>query len=194
MRVTLEKITPKQHFTEPPPRYSEASIVKTMEELGIGTSTYARTVQVLKERDYVSVDKKRLSPTERGHITNVFLVSYFEQYVERDFTSHIEQSLDKVSRGEQIWTDLLTHFWNPFKQSIDKALELKTVDVLKAVEENIHQHLYKNHSQACSQCHEGQMHLRMGKFGPFLGCNRYPECKHIVPLGTNTIEEAASAS
>ncbi|WP_172642840.1 type I DNA topoisomerase [Candidatus Hepatobacter penaei] len=182
-KLDLKKLTPSQHFTEPPPRFTEASLIKKMEELGIGRpSTYARILQVLKDRSYVSLEKKQLAPKEKGHVVTSFLTQFFTQYVENNFTAGMEASLDAVSRGDKAWKDLLKEFWDTFKHTVDKTTELKTVDVLEKVETALEEHLFQGKDRTCPTCKKGVMHLRMGKYGPFLGCNAYPECKHMKPL------------
>lgn len=182
-KLDLKKLTPHQHFTEPPPRYSEASLIKKMEEAGIGRpSTYARILQVLKERSYVLLHKKQLIPKEKGRVVSSFLVHFFNRYVEESFTATLEESLDAISRGDTAWKKVLQDFWKPFKEETDRVFEVKTVDVLKAVEEDLKAHLFKNETNTCPTCKKGELHLRIGKFGPFLGCNRYPDCNHMLSL------------
>lgn len=181
--LDLVKIEPHQHFTEPPPRFSEASLIKALEEKGIGRpSTYARILQVLKDRSYVVLEKKQLHPKEQGRVVTAFLTRFFERYVQEDFTANMEESLDAISRGDQPWKGVLKDFWDPFFDTTQKAGTLKTVDVLAQIEKDLKDHLFKDIESTCPTCKEGQLHLRLGSFGPFLGCNRYPECKHIKSL------------
>jgi len=181
--LDLKKLTPFQHFTEPPPRFSEASLIKKMEEVGIGRpSTYARILQVLKDRLYVVPQKKQLVPSAKGEIVSAFLVHFFTRYVEEDFTAQLEEKLDKVSRGEITWRAVLADFWSDFKPQVDGAGVIKTVDVLKTVENDLAAHFFKDAERGCPTCKQGKLNLRLGKFGPFLGCDRYPECRHMQSL------------
>lgn len=195
MTLALKKLVPHQHFTEPPPRFSEASLIKKMEELGIGRpSTYARIIQVLKDRDYVLLQKKQLVPKEKGRVVTSFLTHFFTRYVENDFTATLEESLDAISRGDRPWRDLLQDFWVTFKNTIDQTATIKTVDVLQHVEAALADHFFKDKDRTCQACKTGQMHLRLGKFGPFLGCNNYPDCKNMISLNAPAAEESDVAA
>ena len=184
-KVRLEKIEANQHFTEPPPRYSEASLVKKMEELGIGRpSTYASIISVLQDRDYVRLEKKRFVSEDRGKIVIAFLMLYFKQYVEYDFTAQLEDELDLVSDGNMNWKDLLRKFWQGFDSHIIEAKEKKNGDIAELVSESLVSNLaLKDYPQTCSKCNEGSMNLRTGKFGLFYACSKYPECKNTMPYG-----------
>jgi DNA topoisomerase I len=186
----LEKrrIDSTQHFTEPPPRYSEASLVKRMEELGIGRpSTYASTLAVLKDRGYVRIDKKRLYAEDKGLLVTAFLESFFSRYVEYDFTAGLEGDLDKVSNNEIDWKELLRRFWHDFSLALDGTKELRTGQVLDALNEIMAPHIFKakgdgSSARACPSCANGALSLKLGKFGAFIGCSNYPECKFTRQL------------
>jgi DNA topoisomerase-1 len=167
-KVKLLKIKPEQHFTEPPPRYSEASLVKALEEYGIGRpSTYASIISTLQMREYVEMDKKRFIPTDVGRIVNKFLTEHFTNYVDYDFTAHMEDDLDAISRGEQDWVPVLKNFWQPFKDLVDD--KEKNVDRKDVTHEAI--------DEKCPEC-GGDLAIRLGRRGRFIGCNNYPECSY----------------
>ena len=177
-KITLQKIRPEQHFTEPPPRYSEASLVKALEEFGIGRpSTYASIISTLQDREYVEMDKKRFIPTDVGRVVNKFLTNYFTQYVDYDFTARLEDELDAVSRGEEEWIPLLEKFWQPFKDRIDHTQE--NVQRSDVTQEKI--------DEKCPKC-GGQLAIRLGRNGRFIGCTNYPECDY-----TRNLDDDASA-
>lgn len=186
--VEKKTILPEQHFTQPPPRYSEASLVKKMEELGIGRpSTYARTIQVLQERDYVKHEKRVLYPQDRGRIVTAFLLNYFKTYVEYDFTAQLEEQLDEISNGDLFWKDVLEKFWKPFHGAIDEAQKLKIQQVLEQLQKDLDGFLFpptedQTDPHLCPRCKKGQLGLRLSKFGSFIGCSNYPECKYTRPL------------
>jgi DNA topoisomerase-1 len=177
-----------QHFTEPPPRYSEASLVKRMEELGIGRpSTYASILQVLKDRAYVRLEKKRLYPEDKGRVVVAFLESFFTRYVEYDFTAGLEEQLDRVSNNELPWRELLRDFWRGFTGAVDEIKDLRIGDVLTALDDLLAPHVYPPRADGsdpriCSVCGTGRLSLRLGRFGAFIGCSNYPECKNTRPL------------
>jgi len=180
-KIPLRGIRSEQHFTEPPPRYSEASLVKTLEEHGIGRpSTYASIISTLQDRAYVEIEKKRFYPTDVGRVVNRFLINYFTKYVDYDFTARLEDELDAVSRGEEEWIPLLKQFWSPFKERIDHTQEtVKRSDVThEALEE------------ACPQCGK-QLSIRLGRHGRFIGCNNYPECDYTRDLNGDNREQEA---
>jgi DNA topoisomerase-1 len=185
-KVSLEEVKCNQHFTEPPARYTEASLVKKMEELGIGRpSTYASIISVLQDREYVRLEKKRFFSEDRGKIVTAFLLLYFKQYVEYDFTANLEDDLDFVSAGNMEWKNLLKKFWQDFHQHITDAQGLQNLEILDLVSENLKQNLAINSEQICPSCNTGKLNLRTGKFGLFFACSRYPECKHTSPYNTN---------
>jgi DNA topoisomerase-1 len=177
-----------QHFTEPPPRYSEASLVKKMEELGIGRpSTYASILTVLRDRAYVRMDKNRFVPEDKGRLLTAFLEEYFKKYVEYDFTADLEERLDLVSAGELDWKVLLREFWTDFIAQVEGIGELRISQVLDALDAALGDHLFPpkadgSDPRACPVCGSGRMGLKSSRFGPFIGCSNYPECRHTRPL------------
>ena len=177
-----------QHFTEPPPRYSEASLVKKLEELGIGRpSTYASILTVLRDRAYVRMEKQRFVPEDKGRLLTAFLEEYFGRYVEYDFTAALEGRLDLVSAGELNWKVLLREFWDEFNAKVGETAELRMSDVLTALDRTLGPHLFPEKAdgsdpRACPVCNTGRMGLKSSKYGPFLGCSNYPECRHTRPL------------
>jgi len=187
-RLEKRKIDATQHFTEPPPRYSEASLVKRMEELGIGRpSTYASILQVLKDRKYVRLDKRRLVPEDRGRIVVTFLENFFQRYVEYDFTAGLEDQLDRVSNNELAWRDLLRDFWRDFTAAIGEIKDLKISQVIDALNEVLGPHIFPPRAEGgdprqCTVCGTGQLSLKLGRFGAFIGCSNYPECRNTRPL------------
>jgi DNA topoisomerase-1 len=182
--LTKRKIDASQHFTEPPPRYSEASLVKRMEELGIGRpSTYASILQVLKDRGYVRIDKKRLVPEDKGRVLTAFLESFFARYVEYDFTAGLEEQLDRISNNEMAWRDLLRDFWRDFTAAVGDIKELRVAQVIDALDEMLAPHLFPPRTDGtdprkCPNCEAGRLSLKLGKFGGFIGCTSYPECRY----------------
>jgi DNA topoisomerase-1 len=178
------KIDASQHFTEPPPRYSEASLVKRMEELGIGRpSTYASILQVLKDRGYVRIDKKRLVPEDKGRVLTAFLESFFARYVEYDFTAGLEEQLDRISNNEMAWRDLLRDFWREFTAAVGDIKDLRVAQVIDALDEMLAPHLFPPREDGtdprkCPNCETGKLSLKLGKFGGFIGCTNYPECRY----------------
>ena len=177
-----------QHFTEPPPRYSEASLVKKLEELGIGRpSTYASILGVLRDRAYVRMDKNRFVPEDKGRLVTAFLEEFFRKYVEYDFTADLEEKLDLVSAGELDWKALLREFWRDFHAKVGAIGELRIGQVLAALDEALGPHLFPakpdgSDPRACPVCGTGRMGLKSSRFGPFIGCSNYPECRHTRPL------------
>ena len=172
-RTDLVGVTPNQHFTEPPARYSEATLVKVLEENGIGRpSTFAAIVTTIQDRGYVRLDKKRFFPEDVGRIVSKFLCQHFETYVDYGFTANMEEQLDEVSRGEKEWKPMLKSFWSPFKTTVDDKMEnVKKSDVTT-----------EKTGEVCPTCKEGELLIRLGRYGRFKGCSRYPECKHIENL------------
>jgi DNA topoisomerase-1 len=177
-QVDLIAIRPEQHFTEPPPRYSEASLVKALEEFGIGRpSTYASIISTLQDREYVVLDKKRFMPTDVGRVVNKFLTEHFTSYVDYDFTARLEDELDAVSRGEEDWIPLLEQFWRPFKDRIDHTEEnVQRSDVTQEIID-----------EQCPKC-GGQLSKRLGRNGLFIGCTNYPECDYTRDLNADKAE------
>ncbi len=189
--LTREKITVTAHTTEPPPRYSEATLIKKMEELGIGRpSTYAATLQTLETRDYVRVDKRKLIPEAKGRLVTSFLESFFERYVEYDFTADLEEKLDRISDGRLLWKDVLRDFWTEFTRHVDETKELRVTDVLDALNEELAPLAFParedgSDPRVCPKCGTGQLSLKLGKYGAFVGCSNYPECGFTRQLGEN---------
>ncbi len=183
-----ESISATQHFTEPPPRFSEAALVKRMEELGIGRpSTYASILAVLKDRGYTRLDKKRIIPEDKGRIVVAFLESFFQKYVEYDFTASLEEQLDKVSNNELFWQDLLRDFWEGFTAAVGEIKDLRITQVLDALNDLLAPHIFPPRADGtparqCPNCGEGQLSLKVGRFGAFIGCSRYPECRFTRQL------------
>lgn len=179
--INLLAIRTEQHFTEPPPRYSEASLVKSLEEHGIGRpSTYASIISTLQAREYVNLEKKRFRPTDVGRIVTKFLTAYFAKYVDYEFTAKLEDELDEISRGEREWKPLLADFWTPFKNSIDETeANVSRQDVT-------HEAL----DEKCPKCEEKQLSIRLGRRGRFIGCDGFPECDYTRSLD----EDADSAA
>lgn len=183
-----KEIVPEQHFTQPPPRYSEASLVKRLEELGIGRpSTYASIMQVLQDRDYVTLDKKRFIPEDRGRIVTTFLENFFHDYVQYDFTADLEEKLDDISGGRIQWKQVLRQFWTNFSTAIGSTKDLKISDVIDALDEALGPHFFPPQTDGhdprqCQMCKTGRLGLKLGKFGAFLGCSNYPTCRNTRPL------------
>ncbi|CAN7158696.1 type I DNA topoisomerase [Phenylobacterium sp. LjRoot225] len=178
-----------QHFTEPPPRYSEASLVKKMEELGIGRpSTYASVLSVLRDRAYVRMEKNRFIPEDKGRLVTVFLEQFFLKYVEYDFTADLEEKLDLVSAGELDWKALLREFWTDFHAKTEEIGGLRTREVLDSLDGALAPFLYPPKAdgadpRVCPTCGQGRLSLKTSRFGPFVGCSNYPECRYTRPIG-----------
>ncbi|MEQ7872496.1 type I DNA topoisomerase [Sphingomonas sp. ASV193] len=185
-----------QHFTQPPPRFSEASLVKRLEELGIGRpSTYASTLQTLKDREYVRVDKNRFIPEESGRLVTAFLERFFERYVSYDYTAELEEELDDVSGGRLDWQKLLEAFWRDFKPKAGEVMEQKPSDITAALDEFLSPWLFPDKGDGsdprlCPLCGTGHLSLRGGKFGAFIACSNYPDCKYTRPFGQGGEGEA----
>src|SRR5271163_633551 len=187
-RLARGGVTPSQHFTQPPPRYSEASLVKKLEELGIGRpSTYASILQVLQDRDYVRLEKRRFIPEDRGRLVTAFLTNFFERYVEYNFTADLENQLDEVSGGRVDWKELLRNFWRDFSTAVDGTKELTISQVLTALDADLGRHFFPiddpgHDPRLCPVCGAGRLSLKLGKFGAFIGCANYPNCRYTRPL------------
>jgi DNA topoisomerase-1 len=194
--LSKDKIEANQHFTEPPPRFTEATLVKRMEELGIGRpSTYASTLAVLKDREYVKIDKKRLMPEDKGRLVTAFLESFFTRYVEYDFTADLEEKLDGVSNSEIDWKQVLRDFWADFSGALAGTKDLRTTQVLDSLNEILGPHIFPpkedgSAPRACPSCGTGQLSLKLGKFGAFIGCSNYPECKFTRTLANSAADQA----
>jgi DNA topoisomerase-1 len=181
-----------QHFTEPPPRFSEASLVKRMEELGIGRpSTYASILQVLRDRGYVKLEKKRLHGEDKGRVVVAFLENFFARYVEYDFTADLEEQLDRISNNEISWQQVLKDFWTGFIGAVNDIKDLRVAEVLDALDDMLGPHIYPPRTDGgdvrqCPTCGTGKLNLKAGKFGAFVGCSNYPECRYTRPLAADS--------
>ncbi len=187
--MTKHGVTPEQHFTQPPPRYTEATLVKRMEELGIGRpSTYASIVTTIQDRGYVTKDKNRLIAQDKGRLVTIFLVNYFRRYLEYDFTADLEAQLDDVSAGDRDYKDVLARFWRDFSAAIAETSELRITEVLEKIDEVLAPHLYPPREDGtdpriCPKCGEGRLNLKTARSGgAFIGCNNYPDCRYTRPL------------
>jgi DNA topoisomerase-1 len=189
--VTRDGVTPQQHFTQPPPRYSEASLVKRLEELGIGRpSTYASILQVLQDRKYVRLEKRRFIPEDRGRLVTAFLTSFFEHYFAYDFTALLEEQLDDISGGRIAWKRVLRDFWSAFSQAIAGTKDLSITQVIDSLDAELGPHFFPANDNGydprlCPGCKNGRLGLRLGKFGAFIGCSNYPECRYTRRLGVD---------
>lgn len=184
-----ERIEATQHFTEPPPRYSEASLIKKMEEIGIGRpSTYSATISTLKDREYVRLEKRALMPDPKGRLVTAFLQDFFERYVEYDFTASLEEKLDLISDGKLAWKDVLRDFWREFSANVDQTNELRITNVLDALNERLEPLVFPpredgSNPRICPKCGTGNLSLKLGKYGSFVGCSNYPDCDFTRQLG-----------
>ncbi|MEO0746836.1 MAG: type I DNA topoisomerase [Pseudomonadota bacterium] len=182
-------VTPEQHFTQPPPRYTEATLVKRMEELGIGRpSTYASIVTTIQDREYVRKDKNRLFPEDKGRIVTIFLLNFFRKYVGYEFTANLEEELDVVSAGDADYKNVLANFWRDFSAAIAETSELRISEVLDKLDEVLAPQLYParedgSDPRCCPQCDGGSLHLKTSRTGGFVGCSNYPECRYTRPIG-----------
>ena len=201
--VGLEKTDGEQHFTQPPPRYTDASLIKKMEELGIGRpSTYASILQVLVNRNYVEKDRGKHIPQERGRILTAFLNNFFGQYIEYDFTADLEKKLDKVSDGKLNYKNLLEEFWNGFKPHLNKMSELEREKILEALEKELADLFFPTNEEdssaqpnrKCPTCSNGNLGLELGRYGAFIGCSNYPECKFTKQIAKNENKEENNAN
>ncbi|MCM2395627.1 type I DNA topoisomerase [Rhizobium sp. S95] len=194
--LAKQKVNASQHFTEPPPRYSEASLIKKMEELGIGRpSTYAATLKTLSDREYVVTEKRKLIPHSKGRLVTAFLESFFTKYVEYDFTADLEEKLDKISAGELDWKQVLRDFWKDFFAQIEDTKELRVTNVLDALNEALAPLVFPKREDGsdpriCQVCGTGNLSLKLGKYGAFVGCSNYPECNYTRQLSSEGGAEA----
>jgi len=199
-RPALEQVEIEQHFTQPPPRYTEASLIKKMEELGIGRpSTYAATLATLKDRDYVKLEGRALHPEDRGRIVTAFLESFFSRYVEYGFTAHLEEQLDRISAGELDYKDVLRDFWRDFTAAVEEIKDLRVSEVLDALNDLLADHIFPprgdgSDPRRCPTCGTGTLSLKLGKFGAFIGCSNYPECRYTMQLSDAASGQAAEAA
>ncbi|MDH3335724.1 MAG: type I DNA topoisomerase, partial [Rhodospirillaceae bacterium] len=189
--MKLGEVKPVQHFTQPPPRYSEASLVKKLEELGIGRpSTYASIISVLQDRNYVRIETRRFIPEDRGRLVIAFLSSFFERYVEYNFTADLEEKLDEIADGNIKWKSVLEEFWRAFIGSVEGIKELRVRDVLDNLNEVLGPHFFPNKNdgtdpRSCPKCKTGELSLKLGRFGAFIGCSDYPECTYTRQLAAD---------
>ncbi|PRX11879.1 UNVERIFIED_ORG: DNA topoisomerase I [Martelella mediterranea] len=190
-----EKIRATQHFTEPPPRYSEASLIKKLEELGIGRpSTYASTLATLRDREYITIENRKLTPEAKGRLVTAFLENFFNRYVEYDFTADLEEKLDKISDGSLEWKQVLRDFWKDFFAQVEVTKELRVTNVLDALNEALAPLVFPKREDGsdpriCQVCGTGKLSLKLGKYGAFVGCSNYPECNYTRQLGADAEAE-----
>ena len=194
--IEAKDVNAEQHFTQPPPRYSEASLVKRMEELGIGRpSTYASILKVLQDRAYVELDKRRFTPSDKGRLLTAFLENFFNKYVQYNYTAELEERLDLVSAGDLKWKKLLHDFWNEFSASIGETKDLRITHVLDALNDALRPQVFPDKEDGsdprkCTSCEDGVLSLKLGKFGAFVGCSNYSDCKFTRPFGGEGQEQA----
>jgi DNA topoisomerase-1 len=193
----LGTVTATQHFTQPPPRYSEASLVKKMEELGIGRpSTYASILSVLQDRNYVRLDKRRFVPEDRGRLVTAFLVSFFNRYVDTGFTAGLEEKLDDITGGLIDWHSVMHAFWDEFSKAVDQTKDLKISDVIAALDQDLGPHFFPAREdgadpRVCTACGNGRLGLKLGRYGSFIGCSNYPACQYTRKLAIDGGEDGA---
>ena len=193
-KADKRSVTPEQHFTQPPPRYTEATLVKRMEELGIGRpSTYASIVTTIQDREYVRKDKNRLIPEDKGRIVTIFLLNFFRKYVGYEFTANLEEELDVISAGDANYKEVLAKFWRDFSAAIAETSELRITEVLTVLDEALAPTLYPpredgSDPRICPLCGEGKLHLKTSRTGGFVGCGNYPECRYTRPIGGDAAE------
>jgi DNA topoisomerase-1 len=182
------EVTPEQHFTKPPPRYTEASLVRKLEELGIGRpSTYASILTVLQERNYVRLEQRRFIPEDRGRVVTAFLSGFFNRYIQYNFTAELEDQLDTIATGESDWKRVLREFWTAFHAAVEGTKDLKISDVIDALDADLGPHFFPTRAdgsdaRVCKACGTGRLGLRLGRGGPFIGCSNYPECTYTRAL------------
>ncbi|WP_127753181.1 type I DNA topoisomerase [Devosia sp. 1566] len=199
-KPALQAVEIEQHFTQPPARYTEASLIKKMEELGIGRpSTYAATLSTLKDRDYVRLEGKALHPEDRGRIVTAFLESFFNRYVEYGFTANLEEQLDLISAGELDYKQVLRDFWRDFTVATTEIKDLRVTEVLDALNDLLEDHIFPakpdgSDRRLCPTCGTGQLSLKLGKYGAFIGCSNYPECKHTMQLSDAATGQSSEAA
>ena len=193
--LTTQSIFKEQHFTKPPPRYTEASLVRKLEQLGIGRpSTYAFIISVLQDRNYVRLEKRRFTPEDRGRVVTAFLAGYFEQYIQYNFTAELEDRLDNVANGNANWKHVLREFWEDFYSAIKNTENLRISDVIDTLDQDLDSLCFPSNkddknSRICPTCKTGRLGLRLGKSGPFIGCSNYPDCKFTRPLSVESEED-----
>ena len=193
--ITLRQVTPRQHFTEAPPRFTEASLVKRMEELGIGRpSTYASILTVLRDRSYVRMDRNRFIPEDKGRLVTAFLEKFFERYVEFDFTANLETRLDHVSAGKENWKVLLKDFWSEFKPKTEEIIGVRNAVVIDALDEFLEPMMFERAEDGkdprkCPSCEDGRLGLKTSRYGAFVGCSNYPDCSYTRQFGQKADNE-----
>ncbi|MDC3090731.1 type I DNA topoisomerase, partial [Paracoccaceae bacterium] len=190
-KMKLKKINREQHFTEPPPRFNEASLIKRLEEEGIGRpSTYASIISKIQERNYVKKEKNRLVPEDTGRLLNFFLEAYFNKYIEYDYTAKLEENLDDISSGEKPWKEVIKSFWEELSQSVEYAMSFSITEVLDNLNKKLANYLFDDGSgkiqKKCSACDNGELGIKLSKSGAFIGCSSYPDCKYSRPLNANS--------
>lgn len=188
----------KQHFTDPPPRYTEASLIKKLEEMSIGRpSTYSSIISVIQERDYAYTKNKRFFCNDRGLVVTTFLENFFTKYIEYDFTAQLENSLDEVSDGKLNWIELLRKFWNDFNNSVNNSKNKTNPEIIECLTNDLESHFFKNSEneidRTCPDCKKNSLVIKSGKFGIFISCNNYPECKFLKPITKNDEDEATNS-
>ena len=195
--VARQRVSADQHFTQPAPRFSEASLVKKMEELGIGRpSTYASILGVLRDREYVRMDNRRFIPEDRGRLVTAFLTSFFERYVDTGFTAALEEQLDDISGGRADWRAVMQAFWEQFSHAVEQTRDLKISDVIDALDQDLGEHFFPANDdgsdpRVCPACHAGRLGLKLGRHGSFIGCSNYPECQYTRRLAIDAGGEGA---
>jgi len=196
----LQPVDALQHQTEPPPRYSEASLIKKLEELGIGRpSTYASTLATLQDRDYITIESRKLIPRTKGRVVTEFLHNFFDRYVEYDFTAALEEKLDLISDGKLAWKQVLRDFWQQLTATIDGIKDLRVSQVLDVLNEGLASIAFPAREdggdpRSCPQCGDGQLSLKLGRYGAFVGCSNYPDCKFTRQFGAQTADDAQAAA
>ena len=195
--LTRGAVKADQHFTQPPPRFSEASLVKKMEELGIGRpSTYASILTVLRERNYVRMENRRFIPEDRGRLVTAFLVGFFGRYVDTGFTANLEEKLDEISDGRLDWRAVMRDFWADFSNAVEQTKDLKISDVIESLDEELGPHFFPpredgSDPRLCQACGSGRLGLKLGRYGAFIGCSNYPECQYTRKLAIDGAEDEA---
>ena len=198
--VLADQLRPEQHFTQPPPRFTEASLVRRLEELGIGRpSTYAQILQVLQDRAYVRLEKKRFTPEDRGRLVTAFLTNFFRRYVEYDFTAKLEDQLDDISSGRVDWRSVLRAFWAAFSAAVEETKDLTITQVIDALDAELGPHFFRSRpdggdARQCPACGDGRLGLRLSRTGAFIGCSNYPECRYTRPLAVLDPEREDNAT
>ncbi|KAB8124494.1 type I DNA topoisomerase [Komagataeibacter medellinensis] len=194
------EVAADQHFTQPPPRYSEASLVKKMEEIGIGRpSTYASILTVLRDRNYVQLENRRFVPEDRGRLVTAFLTSFFERYVDTQFTAGLEEQLDDISGGRANWRDVMSAFWSDFSHAVDQTKDLKISDVITALDADLAPYFFPDREdgqdpRVCTACGTGRLGLKLGRYGAFIGCSNYPTCQFTRKLVIDPSKEGEDAA